>query len=89
MGTPFTGEIVADSANCMRARGTLNFANRMPVVSATSDTPTMTSLVTSAWAASLCGYRTPYPIVPIVCTLKKKWSASESGRAPATPPTAR
>ena len=55
VGTPSKGEIVAHSANCMRARGTLNFANSMLVVSATSDTPTMTSVVTSAWAASLCG----------------------------------
>ena len=59
VGTPSNGEIVAHSANCMRARGTLNLENRMPLASATSETPTMTSAVTSVSAAAESGCITP------------------------------
>ena len=52
VGTPLNGEIVAHSANRMRARGTLNFANSTPVVTAESEMPTMTSAVTSVSAAA-------------------------------------
>jgi hypothetical protein len=59
VGTPSTGEMVADSANCMRARGTLNLENRSPLASATSDTLTITSRVTSAPAPAPSGCITP------------------------------
>jgi len=59
VGTPSKGEIVAHSANCMRARGTLNLANRIPLASATSETPVMTSAVTSTSAAAENGCITP------------------------------
>ncbi len=59
IGTPSKGEMVATFENCMRARGTLNLAKRMPLDNATSDTPTRTSAVTSVSAATESGCITP------------------------------
>ena len=83
------GEITASRVNRTRAVGLENFANTSPVTSAVSVRPTMASATTSVFAASDSGYIAPYPIVPMVCALKKKASANEPERACATPPVAR
>ena len=47
--------------------------------------PTMASAVVSTWAPVVLGYIEPYPMVAIVCTLKKKRSENDPGRAPTIP----
>ena len=44
-------------------------------------------MIMIALAAWLTGYIAPYPMVPIVWTLKQNASKNESGCAFATPPT--
>ena len=76
-------------ANSSLATGMENFVKTMPVASATTTMEAIDSAVTARFAALDCGYIQPYPAVPSVCTLKKKASANEPGRAFATPPVSR
>jgi hypothetical protein len=47
----------------------------------------MASILTSTLDTNERGAIVPYPIVAIVCTLKKKASVNEPGRALSTPPS--
>jgi hypothetical protein len=57
-----------------------------PVAIAVRTSPTTDSMTTTRWAAVDSGYIAPYPMVPMVWTLKKKaWRREPSSRW-ATPP---
>ena len=66
---------MATRLNSTRAVGRENLAKAMPVAIAKVTTPVNASTVASVLAYRPCGAITPYPIVHIVCTLKKKWSS--------------
>ena len=85
----FTGEITAWCVNTNRAVERENLANTSPVDTAVSSRLTIDSPTTRTFAAVDSGNIAPYPIVPIVCTLKKNASRNESGVAWLTPPTTR
>jgi hypothetical protein len=86
VGVPSHGAIVTCFENAMRAFDCENFANTSPVETAVTSRPTTASTTTSAFAVGVSGYIEPYPIVPIVCTLKKNASVNEPGLACAIPP---
>src|SRR5678815_3905126 len=88
VGTPFTGAITARRVNTNCAVERENFANTSPVDIAVSSKLMIDSTTTSRFAAVDSGNIAPYPIVPIVCTLKKNASRNDDGAACPTPPTA-
>jgi hypothetical protein len=87
VGTPSRRKKTALRANSSLAVGTANLEKTRPVATAATRSETIDSAVTARCAGRETGYMAPYPMVPMVCTLKKNASANEPGRALATPPT--
>src|SRR5712692_7691646 len=73
--TPSKVATTARSLHRTRAVGRANLANMRPVAMATPMRPISDSSVTSALAACEIGTMCPYPMVAMVCTLKKNASA--------------
>ena len=86
-GTPSRGEITMAWLKRTRAVGREKRAKTSPVTTASAISPLRASMLTSTLDKNDLGAIVPYPIVAIVCTLKKKASAKEPGRALATPPS--
>ena len=74
---PSRGPITTLRLNLTRAVGRENFENTSPVISASASNPVSASIETRIFENSVTGSILPYPIVAIVCTLKKNMSAND------------
>ncbi len=70
VGTHSIGALTALFENATRPIGRANFEKTSPVASAVTIRLTTDSATTRLFAPADSGYIAPYPIVPMVCTLK-------------------